>query len=91
MVESEIAYELERVMKEDVREYLVDNDINHLMSAGIILKTSLGSHIMLREVLERLGAVDLIYYTITGDKLFIAKWHELSKEKQGEWYARTRK
>lgn len=83
MVEKELAYVVGRVMKEDVRDYLDDRDINHFMTGGFVVKSTLGSHILLRESLERLG-FNIIFYQVTGDKMYVVKWSDLTVEKQAQ-------
>jgi len=69
----ELAFELEQIEK---------GDLELMLSGLFIVRSTLGSHIALRTLLERAGAFDVIHCTISAQKLYSAKWHELTPEKQ---------
>lgn len=73
----ELAFEVDI---EDIEE----GDLEVRLSGVFIINTSFGSLLALRSFLNKSFGRGLIHYQVSNDKLYSAKFHELSEEKQNK-------
>ncbi len=70
---------------EDIRKKIIPGDTNVFVKAGIVVQGNMGSLIAMRDAIDKYmvdtgGA--LVYFTITGQPLYLVHFHDLNEAKQ---------
>lgn len=64
-----------------VKDAVQSEDLDVSLKGGLIIRSSFGSLVALREQFKRLK-IDVVYFTISSAPLYLVHWNDLSEKKQ---------